>query len=65
MATFGGTEEHWCEEVIGAQSWAYYVWSVENRANFFGASVERSSKGYVGAEIERLKNDKKRSRDSS
>lgn len=57
MASFPQfSEEYVCEEMPGAQGWAYYSWAVQNRAVMFGSSLEMASTGYVGAEIKRLKN---------
>ncbi len=60
MQTFGWSEQHVCEEITGAQGWAYYTWAVENRAILFGSEIQRASLGYVAQEIKRLKNNESR-----
>ncbi len=54
MATFFWSEQHVCEEMVGAQGWAYFGWAKMNRITFFGGSMEMTG-GYVAQEISKLR----------
>ena len=55
METYGGTEEHWADEVDGAKSWVWYYRAVSSRASVWGTGVKIDGLGYIGRERERLK----------
>lgn len=54
MATFGWSEEHVSETIPGAQGWAYYAWSILNRATVFGSMMEMAGDGYIKQEKKRI-----------
>jgi len=54
MKAFGWSEEHCRKRIPGGRAWVWYYWALENEATMFGKLVERTSKGYIGMETDRL-----------
>jgi hypothetical protein len=62
MKVFGWTEDYCRKGITGARGWVWYNWALENEATLFGRLVERTSKGYIGQESDRIFNEAKKDR---
>jgi hypothetical protein len=62
MATFGRRPDYWCFRITSQWGWVWYSWAKENQFNAMGNLWQRSGKGYVGQESDRLFEQAKRNR---
>jgi hypothetical protein len=54
MKVFGWSPEYCRKGITSAESWIWYNWARENEMTMMGALWQRSGKGYVAQESDRI-----------